>query len=186
MSVRGKVVREMRVERILATFGSALFAAVVLAGCSGDDAVRSRLWVAEINENEALTSDVVASSGTVFEDEVIVLINNDPRPGSNLSPGGPYSFFTIDRYEIEFEAEEEIPPVSGGLGWTVETGTQFEGALTVVPAQHKLEPPLIGLATMAAELQSTANITFYGHEADSDHELVFTTRLQINFANWTD
>lgn len=160
-------------------------------GCSSDN-VRSNLYVTEINNGEALTSDVInrgadqVASGDdfVFEDEVQVTIWNTKRDDL-VDTGSAYRSVTVDRYEVSFESEEEIEGFSQGLGWLVQTGSTYEGTLTVVPASAKARTPLVALQS-GGEILATAHITFYGHEADSDNELTFTTSVPVHFANWND
>lgn len=185
----------MRTKSIASALVSIGFGLVALAGCSSDDAVRSRLWVGEVNNNEALTSDVYNNGsdntpGTaddfVLEDEVTVVINNDPRPGSSLVSGGPYSFVTIDRYDVAFDAEEQIPGFSNALGWTIEARQSFQGNLTLVPFGLKIEPPLSSLRDAAGQIRATARVTFHAREADSDNTFTFSVDVPVHFANWVD
>lgn len=166
---------------------------LLCSGCS-DDHVRSKLWVAEINETGALASDVLNFGqdripGTVddfvMEDAVPITIIADPSPGSSVSPGGAYSIVTIESYTVEFESDEEVPGFTATLGWNVEVGTTFEGALTIVPAGYKTVLPLSSLRTMG-EIRTNARITFHGKESHSGNDVTFSTSLPVNFANWVD
>jgi hypothetical protein len=184
----------MRFTRWIVSCGLLLVLATLWAGCSGKDTVRSRLWVVKINDNQSLNSDVYnagsdvsdPSDDFVVQDEVEVVIQNDPiGSGVSVEPGGPYSFFTIDSYDVRYESDESIAGFSGALGWAVETGSSVTGAVTVVPAAQKMVNPLVALR-QGGEIQATAHVTFHAHEADSGHELKFETSFPIHFANWTD
>ena len=172
-------------------FGAAL-ALLVASGCS-DDNVRSELYVAEINNSEALTSDVYnygsdrvpSADDYILEDEVEIKIVSQARDGIVKVGFGKYSSVTIDRYSVVFESDEEIDSYEAALGWVVPVNTVYEGALTIVPAGHKMRAPLIALQT-GGEINASAVITFHGREADSDNKLTFETRIPVNFANWVD
>ena len=119
------------------------------AGCSDDSAPRSELQVTQINDNQPLASDVAEgpdSSITVREDVISIRVSNTPHDEVlDLSPGNPFSFVMLERYEITFEGPESIPMVAGGLGWLVESDRSVEGSLVVVPASHKVQAPLVSL-----------------------------------------
>jgi hypothetical protein len=181
----------MNVRRILTVAAPVLTLIGVGTGCSSDN-VRSNLYVWEINNGEALTSDVIdrgtdqIASGDdfVFEDEVQITIWNTTRD-KIVDADAAYSFVTVDRYEVTFESDEEIEGFSQGLGWLVPTRNTYEGTLTVVPASLKTRTPLLALQN-GGEILATAHITFYGHEADSNNEVTFSTAVPVHFANWTD
>ncbi|MEZ4650631.1 MAG: hypothetical protein R3E97_17980 [Candidatus Eisenbacteria bacterium] len=181
----------MNVRRILTFAVSTLVLVGVGTGCSSDN-VRSSLYVWEINNGEALTSDVldygndgVASNDDfVYEDEVPVLIWATSRDDI-VNTDAAYSYITIDSYDVRFESSEEIDGFSAGLGWFVPVRNTYQGTLTVVPASLKTKNPLLALQT-AGEIQATAHITFHAREADSNNEFTFSTRIPVNFANWND
>jgi len=163
------------------------------SGCSSDH-VRSNLWVAEINETGPLSSDVYnngrdgipnTADDFVLEDAVPITIVADAAPGSSVTPGGPFSIVTIERYTVRFEGDEEVAGFSAVLGWNVEVGTTFEGSLTIVPAGHKNVAPLSALKA-GGEIRTNAYITFHGKEANSGNAVTFSTSLPVNFANWVD
>jgi len=164
-----------------------LGAAIVLAaaGCSENSAPRHAPRVQTINGNEPLQSDVVTSEGGVIEDEVIVEIWNTPHDPVLDLYGTPFNAVWLERYEIVFESDEAIPPVSGALGWHVDTSRVMSGSIVIVPAAIKIEAPLVSLRD-GGVIQTTARITFFGRETGSDEEVRFSTVLQVNFANWAD
>lgn len=163
---------------------------LAFAGCSEDPAPRSSLQVVSVNDNEPLSSDVLTegSGGSrgIIEDAVAIRIRNVPSSSAlNLLPDGPFGHVLLERYKIEFESRERIDPVEGTLGWPVYSGDEASGSFVVVPALWKARVPLVGLRE-GGEILSTAMITVYGREATSNHEVVATAFLQVNFANWTD
>ena len=181
----------MNVRRILTLAAPVLALVGVGAGCSSDN-VRSSLYVWEINNGEALTSDVIhrgadqiaSADDFVFEDEVQVTVWSTTRDDV-VDTGSAYSFVTVDRYEVTFESEEEIEGFSAGLGWLVPSRNTYEGTLTIVPASLKTRTPLVALQN-GGEILATAHITFFAHESDSNNELTFTAQVPVNFANWND
>jgi hypothetical protein len=174
----------------IAAWVSLVFA---MGGCSSDH-VRSMLWVAEINDTAALASDVYnvgpdrtdqTGDDFVVEDSVPITIVADAAPGSFIVPGGAYSIVTIESYTVRFDSDEEIDGFTSALGWNVEVGRTFTGALTIVPAGMKTRAPLSSLRE-GGEFRTNAHITFRGKEANSGNTLTFETSLPVNFADWVD
>jgi hypothetical protein len=178
----------IRVPLALVVFTVVLLGGIV-AGCSDDAAVRSVLQVTEINGNQPLSSDVAEgpdSSITIREDAIVITVSNTPHDAVlNLASGKPFSVITLESYEIRFEGDESIPPVSGALGWTVESGKTVEGSLVVVPASLKVQAPLISLRR-GGEIQTTAWLTITGREATSGSKVKVEASFPVNFANWAD
>jgi hypothetical protein len=144
-----------------------------------------------VNQNGPLNSDVVKvgsnNSIILMEDSVPVTLENQPHDGVlNLSSSGAFGYVVLDRYEVTFESTEQIAPVSGSLGWTLPTGEQVTGNLTVVTGQMKAEPPLRSLRGGTGEIIATAHITIYGHEATSNAPVEVKGVLGVNFADWVD
>ena len=160
----------------------------IATGCSDDAAGRSVLQVTKINNNLPLSSDVENPDGslTVREDVILITVSNTPHDAVlDLASGKPYSVITLERYEIRFESDETIPPVSGALGWTVESGKTVEGSLVVVPASLKTQPPLSALRG-GGEIQTTAWLTITGRETTSGSTVKVEASFPVNFANWVD
>ncbi len=169
-----------------------MLAAVLLAagGCSDDSAPRSTLQVVSLNDNEPLSSDVLTedSGGSrgITEDAVTIRVRNVAQSSAlNLTPDGPFGHVTLERYRIDFQSSERIESVTGTLGWPVYSGQEASGSFVVVPALWKTRVPLVGLRE-GGEILSMARITIYGREATSNHEVVATAWLQVNFANWAE
>ncbi|MCA9756191.1 MAG: hypothetical protein KDA27_10335 [Candidatus Eisenbacteria bacterium] len=181
----------MNVRRILTFAVSTLVLVGVGTGCSSDN-VRSSLYVTEINNGEALTSDVIdygndrvaSDDDFVYEDEVQVTIWATTRDDI-VNTDAAYSNVMIESYDVRFESSEEIDGFSAGLGWFVPVRNTYDGVLTLVPASLKAKNPLMALQA-GGEIQATAHITFHARETDSENELTFTTQIPVNFANWTD
>jgi len=174
-----------------AFIGLVLALVLLGAGCSGDDYPRSLVRVVSLNQNAPFQSDVVKVDGSgspfVTEDEIVVEIRNDPRNDVLLEDRSDVAFahVTIDRYEIRFQSGEAIPPVTGSVGWMIPSRETLFGSIVLVPGGHKLVPPLVDLGR-GGELTTTARITFFGHEADSEDPIKVEAVLQVNFANWQD
>jgi hypothetical protein len=174
---------------LLTILVAALFLGLALVGCSDSQRPRSILEVVSTNQNSALQSDVVHldsdGSPTVMEDEVEIRIKSNPHDGALDLTNGPFGYVTLDNYEIRFDSSEQIPGVSGSLGWTVHTGETISGSLVVVPGALKIEPPLISLSH-GGEILATAHIRIFGREANSNYPVTVETTLAVNFANWAD
>ena len=175
--------------RIAASVLGFVLLGCLAAGCSDSSAPRSVLSVVEINENQPLSSDVaevVDTMYTVREDAVALIVRNNPHDGVlDLTEEEPYGYVTLDRYEIRFVSSEAIPPVTGALGWTVRSGDDTAGSIVIVPASHKVQPPLLSLRR-GGEIQATALVTITGHEATSGYTVKVETSFPVNFANWAD
>ena len=178
----------IRVLLALVLFTVALLGGIA-TGCSDDAAVRSVLQVTEINGNQPLSSDVAEgpdSMLTVREDAIVIKVSNTPHDAVlDLASGKPFSVITLERYEIRFESAESIPPVTGALGWTVESGRSVEGSLIVVPASLKLQAPLVSLRR-GGEIQAIAWLTITGRETTSGSQTKVEASFPVNFANWAD
>jgi hypothetical protein len=159
------------------------------AGCSDNAAPRSVLRVTEINNNQPLESDVAKgpdSSLTVQEDVIAVTVSSTPHDAVlNLTSDQPFGSVTLESYEITFASGEAILPVSGALGWTVQSGSSVTGSLVVVPASHKTRPPLLSLLH-GGEIQTIAHLTITGREATTGHVMKVESSFPVNFANWAD
>lgn len=178
-------------------FGMAAGVAAILlmAGCSDSSAPRSVLTVTEINNNAPLSSDV-RNFGTdrtpnttddfVVEDQVAVEILSEVHDDAlDVFQSGPFGHIFITNYEIRYESEEEIEPVSGSLAWTIPVNSTFVGSLPVVPVARKAAPPLSVLVS-GGEIIATAHITLRGKEKDSNAPVKIETQLPVHFANWVD
>lgn len=169
---------------VIAGFG-ALCAALLFAGCSDSSSARSVLRVESLNNNAALQSDVLSPGPTVVEDAVTLTVRNEPHDDVLvIDPNGPFGHVTIERYEIRFESDEAVPSVRAALGWTVPSGRSVSGSIVIVPAELKLEPPLVSLVN-GGEIVSTAHITLIGREATSNREVRIEAILPVHFANWS-
>lgn len=161
---------------------------LAFTGCSDTDVPRSVLHVVSVNQNQSLKSDVVTlqdGSLTIMEDAVPLEVTNEPHDGVLNLSGTPFGYVVLERYEVSFESTEAIPPVSGGLGWTVPAGRSTQGSVVIVPAYLKTMPPLVSLVE-GGEIVATAHIRMIGHEAGSDEEIAIETVLPVQFANWAD
>lgn len=169
-----------------------ILALLLLAGggCNDDSAPRSYLQVVSVNDNQPLSSDVLTESPDgstgILEDAVSIRVRNVPSSSAlNLSQDGPFGHVILERYTIEFDSRERIDQVEGTMGWPVYTGQDVSGSFVVVPALWKTRVPLVGLR-QGGEILSMARITIYGREATSNHEVVATAFMQVNFANWAE
>jgi hypothetical protein len=181
----------MRIARgLLVILALGLCGLLLPCGCSQDSSLRSVVRIVSVNANNPLQSDVVKvnsdGTSTVYEDAVEVQVSNTPHDATlNLTPNGPFSSVTLDRYVVRFEGSESVAQVSGALGWSVPSGQTVSGQLIIVPAQWKQELPLCALA-QGGEILTTAHITIFGREATSNMAFQTEATLPVNFANWAD
>ena len=175
--------------RLLAPLIALVLTGLLAGGCADGRQTRSNVQVVLVNNNNPLESDVLkdtGGAGTVVEDAVSIQIRDTASDSLlTLKPNGPYGSVVLDRYDVQFQSDEDIPPVSGTLGWTVHVGETVTGNIVIVPAALKAEPPLVGLDA-GGEIQAVAKVTIQGHEANSNYNVTTQFTLQVNFANWTD
>jgi hypothetical protein len=150
-------------------------------------------------EANFLQSDVLKMSdtggGTVIADTATATFrvqSLDPAPVMGTSP---YYDVMLDRYTVSYSRTDgknnpgtDVPyPFEGSLSALVPLGATTQVAIVVVREAAKLEPPLIGLVDLGAEmvLTATAKIEFYGHDL-ANNKVKATGYLTVYFANYAE
>jgi hypothetical protein len=146
-----------------------------------------------------LQSDVLkmteGGGGTIIADTAVATFrvqSLDPAPVMGPSP---YGDVVLDRYTVSYSRTDgrnnpgtDVPyPFEGSLSALVPLGGTTQVSIVVVREAAKLEPPLIGLVDLGAEvvLTATARIDFYGHDL-ANNQVKTTGYLTVYFANYAE
>jgi len=142
-----------------------------------------------------LQSDVVLSSGSIRADSATATlraITVDPDP---LLGTSPYNDIVITRYLVSYSRTDgksvpgvDVPyPFEGSMSTVVKVGSTASISFVIVREAAKMEPPLVRLIDLGAEivLTCTAKVEFYGHDT-TNRTVKATGYLTIYFANYAD
>ena len=173
-------------------------------GCDEDSNYDARtvVYVASVNDNAPFISDVLnqgdsvrTESGAGFvtnddfveEDYISVVFHNKPYNGLLNPDCGSLGDFLVTDYSVEFvpygSAPVPVPPFSGETSILVPANSMVEGYILLVPIYSKQISPLVDMVYTAQEIMAIANITFRGHEVQTDREVEFTCGVSVNFAD---
>jgi hypothetical protein len=182
-----------------------LSAFVVLYSCNPveDDSQSSSMLLvdnilgkdAEGNSGNFLQSDVLMNSGSVRADTATATLraetlDPDPVLGTSL-----YNDIVVTRYLVTYSRTDgknvpgvDVPyPFEGSLSAVVNAGSTSSVSFVIVREVAKMEPPLLDLVDLGAEvvLTCTAKVEFYGRDT-ADRTVKAVGYLTIYFANYAD
>ncbi len=165
---------------------------LILESLLGTDAAGTE---ANFLQSDVLKANESGSGGTIVADSAIATFrvqSLDPAPVMGASP---YYDVMLDRYTVSYSRTDgknnpgtDVPyPFEGSLSALVPLGATTQVAIVVVREVAKLEPPLVGLVDLGAEvvLTATAKIDFYGHDL-ANNKVKTTGYLTVYFANYAD
>ena len=142
-----------------------------------------------------LQSDVLLGNGSVRADTITATIRAETVDPDPLMGTSQYNDIVLTRYLVSFTRTDgrnvpgqDVPyPFEGSMSSVVKTGSTASVSLVLVREVAKLEPPLIGLVDLGAEvvLTCTAKIDFYGHDM-VNRTVKATGYLTVYFANYAD
>jgi len=142
-----------------------------------------------------LQSDVLLGNGSVRADSITATIRAETVDPDPLMGTSQYNDIVLTRYLVSFTRTDgrnapgqDVPyPFEGSMSSVVKTGSTASVSLVLVREVAKLEPPLIGLVDLGAEvvLTCTAKIDFYGHDM-VNRTVKATGYLTVYFANYAD
>lgn len=151
---------------------------------------------ADGNEANFLQSDVLKTSdagSTVVADTATATFRVQTLDPAPIMGPSQYNDVVLDRYTVSYSRTDgkntpgvDVPyPFEGSLTATVASGGTATISFVVVREAAKLEPPLIRLIDLGAEviLTATAKIDFYGHDL-AKNQVKATGYLTIYFANY--
>jgi hypothetical protein len=173
-------------------------------GCDEDSSYDSRtvVYVASVNENAPFISDVLnqgdsvrTESGAGFvtnddfveEDFIQIVFHNRPYNGLVNACGGSLGDFLVTHYSVEFvpygSDPVPVPAFSGETSILVPANSMIEGYILLVPIYAKQVSPLVDMQYTAQEIMTVANITFSGHEVQTERVVEFSCGVSVNFAD---
>jgi hypothetical protein len=142
-----------------------------------------------------LQSDVLMSNGSIRADSITATLRAELLDPDPLLGASQYNDIVLTRYLVSFTRTDgknvpgqDVPyPFEGSMSTVIKTGSTSSISLVLVREVAKLEPPLIGLVDLGAEvvLTCTAKIEFYGHDM-VNRTIKATGYLTVYFANYAD
>lgn len=176
----------------------------LVIGCDEDSNYDSRtvVYVSSINENAPYLSDVLNQGDSIYDRTGTSAVTNDDfveedwiavtfynKPYNNVVGvcGSNLCDFLVTDYSVEFAdlagGASPVAPFTGQTSILVPSGTMVEGYILLVPIYAKMISPLIDMRYTAIEVMTIANITFRGHEVQTDREVEFSCGVTVNFAD---
>lgn len=176
----------------------------LVMGCDEDSNYDSRtvVYVSSVNDNAPYLSDVLNQGDSIYdqtgmnpitnddfveEDWIKVQIHNKPYNGIVGVCGSSLGDFLVTDYSVEFVnlagGASPVPPFTGQTSMLVPCNTLVEGYFLIVPLYAKLVSPLVDMQYTAMEVMTIANITFRGHEVQTDRIVEFSCGVTVNFAD---
>ena len=150
---------------------------------------------AEGKSGNYLQSDVVLSSGTIKADTATATLRAETLDPDPLLGTSPYNDLVVTRYLVSYTRTDgrnvpgvDVPyPFEGSMSTVVKAGSTASVSFIIVREVAKLEPPLLRLVDLGAEvvLACTAKIEFYGHDT-TNKTVKATGYLTVYFANYAD
>ena len=153
---------------------------------------------ADGTEANFLQSDVLKTSdtgATVIADIAAATFRVESLDPAPVMGASIYHDVMLDRYTVSYTRTDgknnpgtDVPyPFEGSLSAVVPLGQATTVSIVVVREAAKLEPPLIKLVDLGAEmvLTATAKIDFYGHDL-ANNKVKATGYLTIYFANYAE
>ncbi len=142
-----------------------------------------------------LQSDV-QTNGSILEDlgRVRLHIAMKDVTGTTGTEPTANNSITVNRYHIDYVRSDGRNTQGVDVPYSVDgaaTGTISAEAtslnFTLVPAQRKLEAPLVALRNQggAIAIMTIANVTFYGYD-QTGNTVSVTGSITVNFADWAD
>jgi hypothetical protein len=136
-------------------------------------------------------SDVVADSGTVFNDPGAATLRSIRKDVTDITPTTTNNDVTIHRVHVSYRRSDgkNTPGVDVPYGFdnavavTIKAGLIASVTFDLVRQDAKLESPLIDLRTKPIVLTVIADVTFYGTDAVGN-EIAVAGSVTVNFANF--
>jgi len=178
--------------------------AAVMVGCDNKPdnyTTRTIVYVSYINDGMPYLCDVLEQGDSLYyeetftlkleddfikEDRVKVVIANRPYNGL-IEPALSLGDFLVTSYTVEYVTTDgsptPLPPFTGNTSVLIPADEMVEAWIVLVPFDAKTVDPLVSMQYTNQEIYSNANITFRGHEVQTDREIVFRASLHVNFAD---
>ncbi len=163
---------------------------LILENLVGTDATGTE---ANFTQSDVLKVDTTTGSGTVVADTAAATFRVQSLDPAPILGASPYYDVTLNRYTVSYSRTDgknnpgtDVPyPFEGSLTAVVPQGGTATVDFVLVREAAKLEPPLIRLVDLGAEvvLTATARIDFYGHDL-AQNQVKATGYLTVYFANY--
>lgn len=134
-------------------------------------------------------------SGTVVADTAVATFRVQTLDPAPIMGASPYYDVVLERYTVSYTRTDgknnpgvDVPyPFEGSISAVVPMGATTTLSFVLVREAAKLEPPLIRLVDLGAEivLTATAKIDFYGHDL-ANNQVKATGYLTVYFANYAE
>lgn len=176
----------------------------ILLGCEADSSYEHRtvVYVSNINEGAPFTSDVLNQGDSLYytetmvykleddfihEDWVTVEFTNKPYNTVTNIASSNHGDFLVTGYTVEYQtldgSSSPVSSFSGDMSLLVPANGTVKGAVMLVPFRDKNTSPLVDMQYSTGEILTNANITFRGHEIQTDYEFTFSCGLFVGFAD---
>jgi hypothetical protein len=144
------------------------------------------------NASGTLQSDVIATSGGIFNDTGAAVLRIIPKNPTGPTPTDINSV-TINRYRITYRRSDgrntpgvDVPyPFDSALTVRVPTGGTVTASFEFVRHTAKMEAPLAALANSAVIIATIADVSFFGRD-QAGHEVAATGSIGVQFGNFAD
>jgi hypothetical protein len=140
-----------------------------------------------------LQSDVLTKGG-VLEDLGKVTLHIAMKDVTIGTEPTANNVITVNRFHIDFVRSDgrntqgvDVPYSVDGAATGTITTSPTSMVFSIVPAQRKLEAPLLALRNQggAIAIMTIANVTFYGYD-QAGNAVSVTGSISVNFADWVD
>ena len=179
---------------------------VLAAGCDLDNNYDERtvVYVSNINEGYPFLADVINQGDSLYYDETFIYKTEDDyivedwvkvqfhnRPNNSVVDieSSVLGDFLVTEYTVEFTRMDGstatlVAPFTGQMSLLVPANSQVEAVILLVPYGAKISGELLAMHYTATEVYTNANITFTGHEVQTDREFHFSAGLMVNFVDF--
>lgn len=173
-------------------------------GCDEDSNYDSRtvVYVSSINDNAPYLSDVLNQGDSIYDQNGTTVVTNDDyveedwlkvqfhnKPYNSIvgACGSSLGDFLVTDYSVEFAdlggGAAPVVPFIGQTSILVPCNAIVEGYILLVPIYSKMISPLFDMRYTSLEVMTVANITFSGHEVQTDRIVEFSCGVSVNFAD---
>ncbi len=174
-----------------------------LIGCDTDSyGQRTVVYVSNVNEGSPYFCDVLNQGDSLYysestvikyvddyieEDWITVEIYNKPY-NSLVNTSAAHGDFLVTGYEISYSRTDggsgvPVQPFTGSMSTLIPAGSKVQAVIVAVPYEAKNDPILSALQYSGNEIFARADITFHGHEVQTDRNIDFSASFSVNFGD---
>lgn len=183
-----------------------MFASIaVFIGCDADSTYHQRtvVYVSNFNDGSPYFADVLNQGDSIYvgettrykieddyveEDWVKVEIHNRPYNSLINTSSSSLGDFLVTGYDVSFARTDggsgtPVGAFTGSMSTLVPANSKTEVFILLVPFESKNDPTLHSLWYSSDEILARADITFHGHEIQTDRELQFSASFGVTFGD---